>query len=99
MRTTRFLWLAAVVVFLALPIFPQAENQNYDTPLNNPNPNCVPPYGYTWSCGTECYTFDGRCDCLQSGNPRSICMTSHAGTGCGCFAHECDACCTAQSCF
>src|SRR5206468_1204363 len=93
---------AKLVVALAVILFSFStlsqthppDEQDYNTPLNGGNQYCVPPYGYTWACGYSCNTTDGLCRCQQNDNPTSICMKSQAGTGCGCFEHACDNCCS-----
>jgi hypothetical protein len=101
MKLVRFPLMLSLLLTLTLPMFSQVhqpEQQDYSGLLGT-NPDCAPPYGYTWSCGYSCNTLNGACLCAENDNPSSICMKSSAGTGCGCFDHSCDACCTTSSCF
>ena len=98
MKTT----VLVLTAILAAPLIGQVhqpENQDYSGLLGG-NSQCAPPYGYTWACGYSCNTTDGACLCAENENPTSICMKSQAGTtGCGCFDHSCDNCCSPSPCF
>ena len=62
---------------------------------SGPGGGCSIPQGYTWGCGYSCSTTGGQCLCRENDLPRSICMKSNSGSGCGCFDHASDPCCGA----